>query len=287
MGWTDPRCLFLVPMLALSLSLAAQAGTAPAPAPPAATPKASTPTAPALRPGEGLAIAGPDLEVHAYGAAAQEQPMGDLAQIAWLRLEGEEWAARDVQFKCTGTMGAFHCLLPKGHGRLNLKKAIQESCQLAFLGWILDSAQYWRHEYGEGAARARLVDVFAPFLGRRLKAGENLPEFGLEWVGAGDLLRSSPEALLKWLLDPAQSELLYRCRRLMLDFLTETYQTEAWWIKTGTAPVPGEAGATSAWALGSNDAYTVVLHLPKGTGKTEALARFQAIMAIPVKAKKK
>jgi len=101
----------------------------------------------------------------------------------------------------------------------------------------------------------------------------------------GDLLRTTPEALLKWLQDPAQGELLYRCRRLLLGFLTETYQENAWWMKVGTAPVPGEPGAAAGWVVGSNGYYTVVLHLPKGAGKAECRERFQKLMGIPVKKK--
>lgn len=241
--------------------------------------------APALQPGEGLAVAGPDGTIHTYGEAAKEQPMGSIAKLVWLRLEGDEWAARDVQFKCTGTMGPYHCWLQKGHGKVDLRKATQESCNLAFLAWALDSAEHWRQEYGEGAARARLEDTFSPFLGHRLKPGDGLPALGPEWVGDGDLLRTSPEAMLRWLLDPAQNELLGRCRRLLLNFLKETFKDDAWWMKTGTAPVPSEPGATSAWVVGSNGSVTAVLHLPRGRGKAEGEARFREIMGIPTKKK--
>jgi len=268
MRWSAIRYLFLVPVL--SLSLRAQSA-------------ASAPLAPALQPGEGLAIAGTDGVVHGYGEASKEQPMGSLAKLVWLRLEGYEWAARDVQFKCKGVMGPYHCWLAKGHGKVDLKKATQESCNLAFLAWALDSAQIWRHEYGEGASRARLEDAFSPFLGHRLKPGEELPEFGPEWIGDGDLLRTSPEAMLKWLVDPSQDELLSRCRRLLLSFLVEVADPGAWWMKTGTAPVPGDPGTTSAWVAGSNGTVTAVLHLPRGRGKAEGLARFQEILGIPKK----
>jgi hypothetical protein len=270
MRWTVLRSLFFG--LMVSLSLLAQDEAAP-------------PT-PALQPGEGLAMAGPDGTVHTYGEATKEQPMGSLAKLVWLRLEGEEWAARDMQFKCTGTMANYHCWLQKGHGRVDLGKATRESCNLAFLAWALDSAQHWREDYGEGAARARLEDTFKPFLGNRLKPGDKLPVLDLVWIGDGDLLRTTPEAMVKWLIDPAQYELNYRCRRLLLNFLVETYVENAWWIKTGTAPVPSDPGATSAWAAGSNGKVTAVLHLPRGRGKAEGLERFQQIMGIPVKKKK-
>jgi hypothetical protein len=259
------RSVFL--MLGLSLSLPAQK-----PAPEAVP-------APVLRTGEALVIGGGDGKVHAFGEARTESPIGSLAQLVWLRLEGDEWAAQDRVFKCKGSMGSHHCSLAKGHGKVDLKKATEENCDLAFLAWALASSEDWLRSYGEGAARTRLAEVFEPFLGKRLPPGEELPELTMAWAGQGDLLRASPEALLVWLQDPAQAELLSRCRRLLLNFLVETYKPDAWWLKHGTGD------GVAAWVVGSNGYVSAVLRVPRSQGRIADLARFREVMGIGAKKK--
>jgi len=256
----------------LSFPLLAQA--------PAEAPK---PEAPVLMPGEGLAAAGPDGIIQTYGEATRETPMGSLAKLVWMRLEGDEWSTLGVEFKCTGEWNGHHCWLAKGHGRVDLGKALQESCNLAFLAWVQMSAERWRHYYGEGVSRVRLEEVFGPFLGNRLKPGDGLPAFGPEWIGDGDLLRTSPEAMLKWMLDPHQEEAMGSYRRHLLGFLGTMVRNTSWWAKTGTAPVPGAPGETSAWVAGSNGSVTCVLRLPRGKGRSDGLARFRTLMKIPGK----
>ncbi|MFZ1614584.1 MAG: hypothetical protein WAT51_10455 [Holophaga sp.] len=250
----------------------------------AQTPSAPpVPEAPVLMPGEGLAVAGPDGVVQTYGEATREVPMGSLAKLVWMRLEGDEWAALGVEFKCTGEWNGHHCWLAKGHGRVDLGKALQESCNLAFLAWVQMSAERWKHYYGEGVARVRLDEVFGPFVGNRMKAGDGLPAFGPEWIGDGDLLRTSPETMLKWMLDPHQEEAMARCRRHLLGFVGSMIKNQSWWAKTGTAPVPGVPGETCAWVAGSNEFVTCVLRLPRGKGRSDGLARFRTLMKIPDK----
>ena len=263
---------FLALMFVGLSSLVAQAPTA-----------APKPEAPVLLPGEGLAVAGPDGLIKTYGEATQERPMGGLAKLVWMRLEGDEWAALGVEFKCTGAWDGHRCWLPKGHGRVDLGKALKESCDLAFLAWAQMSAERWRHYYGDGVARVRLDEVFGPFLGNRLKPGEVLPTIGPEWIGDGDLLRTSPEALLKWMLDPHQEEALARCRRHLQGFVGSMIKNLPWWAMAGTAPVPGSPGETCAWVAGSNEFVTCVLRLPKGQTRADGLARFRALMKIPEK----
>jgi len=246
----------------------------------AAPPPAKPPVAPLL-PGEALALAGPDGTVFSFGEAAREAPMGSLAKLVWLKLEGVDWSAMDVQFNCTGTWHGYHCWLQKGHGKVDLAKALKESCNLAFLAWGQASVQLWLRDYGEGAARARMEDAFGPFLGGRMPPGDGIPEITPAWVGDGDLLRTSPEAMLRWLIDPDQDQTVRMARRLLLSFKQNNYKPGTWWIKTGTAPVPSDPGATSAWAAGSNGQATAVLHLPRGKGKADGLARFRAILMIP------
>jgi hypothetical protein len=254
------------------------------PAAPAAGPAPAT-TGPALAapllPGEGLAMAGPDGTVYVFGEAAREAPMGSLAKLVWLKLEGADWGAMGVQFTCTGEWQGVHCWLPKGHGKVDLAKATQENCDLAYLAWARMSAQIWLKDYGEGAARARLEDAFGPFLGSRIPPGDGLPPISPAWVGDGDLLRTSPEAMVRWLMDPDQDQAVRLVRRLLLSFKQFNYQNDAWWIETGTAPVPGAAGATTAWAAGGNGKVLAVLHLPRGKGKADGLERFRAILNLP------
>jgi hypothetical protein len=265
-------------LLAFTFALAA------APPPPAAPPLPTGAMLAPLLPGESLAVAGPDGVVHLFGEdAAREAPMGSLAKLVWIKLEGSQWASMDVRFNCTGTWQGYHCWLPKGHGKVDLAGALQESCNLAFLAWGRASVDYWKRDYGEGAGRARLEDAFGPFLGNRMPPGEGIPDIDPAWIGDGDLLRTSPEAFLNWLLDPAQDPTLRQTRRLLLSFVSQTFKQNMWWIKSGTAPVPSEPGATSAWAAGSNGVITAVLHLPRGRGKADGLARFRAIMMVPAK----
>jgi len=251
----------------------------------AAPPKAP-PVLPPLLPGETLVLAGPDREIYRYGDnTSAEGPMGGLAHLVWVKLEGNAWASEDLQFKCTGTVGPFHCSEPKGHGKVDLVKAMQASCNLAFLGWAHRSADRWQLDYGEGAARARLVDAFGPFLGKRVPEGEELPPLGLEWFGEGDLLRTSPDAFLNWLLDPAQEESVRLFRRLVLNFIDETFKKNAWWIDAEVAPVSGVPGASQAWAVGGNELVIAVLRLPPGSTRAQAFARFTTIMTGPKKKK--
>jgi hypothetical protein len=109
--------------------------------------------------------------------------------------------------------------------------------------------------------------------------GEGVPELTLAWVGDGDLLRTTPEAFARWLAEPDQESLLGIAQRNLMNF----FRTEGWWFKTGTAPVPGELGATSAWVAGSDGTHIAVLHLPRGKGKAEGIARMKAILGLPAK----
>jgi hypothetical protein len=242
--------------------------------------------APPLLPGEDLALAGPDGELHGFGHARRESPLGSLASLLWLKLEGAEWTTQGVGFKCTGALPGLACSNPKGHGKVDLPKALAVGCDLAMLVWCRTSVVSWRKDYGDGAARARLEDAFGPFLGNRMPPGENLPRIDGNWIWEGTLLRGTPESLVSWLMDPAQDEVLRRLRRLLLTAFQENFQGDAWWILTGTAEVPMEPGAKSAWAVGGNGSIIAVLRLPSGNGRAEAMARFRAVMIPPVQKKK-
>lgn len=239
--------------------------------------------APPLLPGEALAVARADGVVRLFGEAQKEAPMGSLAKLVWLRLEGDDWAAQNPVFKCTGQLGTHQCWLPQGHGKVTLAKATQESCNLAYLSWARMSAEGWKRQLGEGAGRARFEEVFRPFLGNRLPPGDTIPDITPEWVGTGELLRTSPEAMLQWLREPSQELLLNRCRRLLLSAFAEQFKEDAWWMKTGTAAVLSDPSATSAWVVGSNGRILAVLHLPRGRGKAEGLTRFKVLLGLPAK----
>ncbi|MBP1773812.1 MAG: hypothetical protein H6P99_2975 [Holophagaceae bacterium] len=250
---------------------------------PAIQPAPEVPRSPALRPGEGFAITLGDGEVRVYGEAGREAPMGSLAKLVWMRLEGSEWASRGVRYKCTGTEGAFHCWNREGHGRVDLGTALKESCNLAFLAWIADAQTHWKKDYGEAAARVRMEETFAPFLGRRLPPGDALPPLTPAWVGDGDLLRTSPEAFLRWLMEPDKAEVVTFGKRFLAGTWVEfnaLFGKEQWWFKTGTAPVPGDPTATSAWVAGGKGEAIVVLHLPRGRGKQEGLVRIREILGL-------
>lgn len=251
---------------------------------PAAAPQ--KPWAPVLEPGEGLAVGTPDGRVSTYGEARAQAPMGSLAKLVWVRLEGNDWMSQGILFKCTGQMGPWTCWKHDGHGKVDLGKALEDSCNLAFLAWMQEARGRWARLLGPDVGRYRLEETFKPFLGNRFPTEDGLPPLGPEWIGDGDLLRTSPEAFLRWLLDPNQEELLSRLRNLLLSYL-KGFEPGVWWMKTGTAPVPGDPGATSAWVAGSNGSVTAVLHLPRGRGKAEGLARFRAVLGIPDKPAKR
>lgn len=238
---------------------------------------AKLPAAP-LQAGEGLALATEDGAAHLFGDCQRESPMGDLAQLVWLRLEGINWNAQMLTFKCTGSWDGLNCTAPKGHGRVDVSRALAENCRPAFLAWTRYSAQEWRQELGDGVARLKLEEGFGPFLGKRLPVGNALPPIGPAWIGEGDLLRTSPEALLAWFEDPTQAEVLSLCRRLLLSAMQQDFKKDFWWFKTGSAS--GETTATG-WVVASNGRTIAVLRLPKDLGQNASIARLRALLGLP------
>ena len=235
---------------------------------------------PVLQPGEGFVITLGDGEVRAYGEAKQEAPMGDLAKLVWMRLEGADWTGRNLQLKCTGKAGPFTCRKPEGHGRVDVGKALKENCDLAFLAWIADAQTHWKKDYGDAAARRRMEEVFQPFLGRRLPPGEDLPPLTPVWVGHGDLLRTSPEGFLRWLMEPEQTAVVNVGKRFLAGNwveVMELFGKEGWWFQAGTAPL---TSGTTAWVVGGRAQVLVVLRLPQGQGEREGLARMREILRL-------
>lgn len=260
-------------LLAVVLAVApgpARSAEGPGPAAASDGTPASQGRRPDLKPGEGLAVSGPDGEVHGFGASRAETPLGALAWLVWLKLEGAEWASRDVVFRCKGP-----CAGTKGHGRMDLEAAFRLGCRQALLAWIAASAEGWRRDYGEGVARTRLEEAFRPFLADRMPKGEDLPHLDPQWLGEGALLRSSPEAFLAWLNDPGQADLLSRCRRMLGSrafHFKDLVGAEDWWIL-----------ADGTGAIGSNGRVVAVLHLPEPRPLPDAVLRFKTLMGAPLK----
>jgi hypothetical protein len=242
--------------------------------------------APDLRPGEGLAVIDQAGEVKSWGNTDLVSPMGNLAKILWLRLEGDEWEGQALETRCKGELNGIRCTNPKSHGRVSLAKSFKEDCNVAFYIWVNLSRENWEKDYGEGGAMRRLNDVFGPFLGDRLPTGATLPPmFGSEWFADGQLLQASPSQLARWLARPAQERLLAACRRHMLGFSDFVGgNASKWWIKVSEAPTmdgPGqEGGQKQYWALGGNRGATAILRLPPGTSRKDAETRFKALLNI-------
>lgn len=250
--------------------------------PASAQPEAGMP-APVLKSGEGLALALEGGDIQTFGEGRAVSPMGGLAKLVWLRVEGSSWSSGNVKTRCQGAAGSLTCGTPPGHGTVTLAKALQEDCDQAFLAWITETRVRWLKDYGPEVAWYRVAEVFEPFLGRRLPANASLPEFSMPWVGDGDLLRTSPEAFLQWLQQPENAEVAAFGRRMLAGYWAEVsalFGKENWWFKTATASVPGVPGATSAWVAGGRGSTLVVLHIPRGKGKPEALARMREILGL-------
>jgi hypothetical protein len=233
---------------------------------------------PPLKAGEGLALALPNGEIQLHGDAGRMAPMGSLAKLLWLRLEGEAWMARSLSFRCTGTWKGFPCWKRDGHGPVDLPRALDESCNLAFLAWAEESLGQDRIRFGEDLARTRLEAVFQPFWGDRIRTGTALPALNPAWVGDGELLPTSPEAFLRWLQAAPQASLRLQARRLLS--MSGTSNTQGWWLKTGTAPTQVR-GVTGAWVAGGDGSRLAVLYLPRGRGKAEGLDRFCQLLGLP------
>jgi hypothetical protein len=209
--------------------------------------------------------------------------MGGLAKLVWMRLEGARWSTMNVHFRCQGSPTSTVCRVGAGHGRVGVSQALQADCDLAFLAWIKTTQGEWKKDYGDDAGRVRLEEAFAPFLGRRLPPGDGLPPLPPAWVGDGDLLRTSPEAFLGWLMEPDKAEVITFGRRFLAGFWGEVKDLagkEGWWFMTGTAPVSGDPLGTSAWVAGGRGPVLVVLHLPRGKGKPDGLARAREILGL-------
>ena len=235
---------------------------------------APNPAGPKLNPGEALVVSDADGKLAAYGDGKAEHPLGGLAQIAWLRMAGAEWTSLEVYYVCTDPA----CQPPKGHGKVDLKKAFHEDCDAAFLYWANWVREDWVRIEGEGLTRMKTSEAFAPFLGDRFKAEGPMPQFGPEWIGRGDLLRTSPATFMAWLMDAQNSEVRSRMREMLGGFFHGLMDRKTWWFK----PAPSSSGT---WVLGSDGRTMALLYLPVPETSSTAIDRLKVLMGLPVKKK--
>jgi hypothetical protein len=228
-----------------------------------------------LKPGEGLAVATNTGQVQLQGDARMEGPLGDLACLPWLRLEGFAWSSNKVSFNCKGSLGGFACTAPKGHGRMDIRQVFERNCRLALLSWIHFSAAGWAKLEGPLIARIRVQEIFQPFLGTRLTSGDDLPKFGLDWAGEGELLRASPESLARWLADPAQEPSESMFRRYGAGFFEGDMGGYQGWVYLGRA---GQGPGVCTWVAGGQRGRAAVLRMPGAPSREEALRRFRFLL---------
>lgn len=246
-------------LIALGLSVCLLQGAAP----------------PALRPGEGLALATTQGSLRLLGEAKLEGPLGDLVCLPWLRLEGFAWSSGKLTYACKGSEQGVGCSTPKGHGRVDVREALERNCRLALLGWINRSAAGWAKMEGPVVARMKVQETFEPFLGKRMPAGEEMPQFGSEWAGEGVLLRASPESLARWLADPSQESADSMFRRYGAGFFEGDVGSYAGWVYVGCAD---RGPGVCTWVAGGQRGQAAVLRIPGAPGRVEALRRFRELL---------
>lgn len=229
----------------------------------------------ALGPGEGLAVASAEKGVRLLGACREEGPLGDLACLPWLRLEGYVWSSGKVTYACKGSQEGIACTSPKGHGRVDIREALERNCRLALLAWINRSSAGWSRMEGPAVARLKIQEAFGPFLGDRMPGGEGMPSFGPEWAGEGSLLRASPESLARWLADPAQETVESMFRRYGAGFFEGDVGAYAGWVYVGRA---GSGPSIRTWVAGGQRGWAAVLRVPGDPGRAEALRRFRELL---------
>lgn len=277
------RALCLMAFIFAGWQQPLRAQTPPPPKPPATT---AAQQGPRLLEGETLAVALPDGNVKSYGTDQTLTPMAGLAKFLWLRLEGDEWGAMGVQFKCKGEEASAQCHLVKdrkgrvkGHGRLDLAQALQSDCDEAFLAWTRMSTLRALRIYGEGAQQARMAEVFGTFYKGKGLAGElGLP--GMEWLGQGQDLQTHPAHFLAWFIAPQQEELTNRCRKLLLGFFGSLAREQGWWYFPTEVRARESGQIEGTWVLGTNGQISALLRLPKGKNREEGLSRFKTVLGL-------
>lgn len=227
----------------------------------------SSAQAPQLKPGEGFITMDPKGKVTAFGDVTTERPLGEMAKLIWLKMAGPDWVSLDVYWDCKNPA----CLPPKGHGRVDLKKAYRQDCEDAFLYWINWERADWIEHQGEGVTRIELMSVFTPFLGDRIPKDGPLPEFTPEWVGRGDLLRASPETFITWLGASENHVVLTLSREFLSGFFASAGDSRDWWFKPGV-------GSQGTWVVAGDGQSEALLFIPMPVLPKDAVARMKALL---------
>ena len=223
--------------------------------------------APQLKPGEAFLTLDAEGKLHGWGDTKTPRPLGEMAKFAWLKIAGADWASLDVYWDCKNPA----CLPPKGHGRVDLKKAFREDCDDAFLFWANWERKDWVEHQGEEITRMQLVTTFAPFLGNRLPKEGPLPEFTPEWIGRGDLLQATPEAFLAWIGTPENQGVLTMSRQFLAGFFAVTFDTKKWWFKPGVC-------SQGTWVLAGDGQSEALLFISMPELAKDAVQRMKEIM---------
>lgn len=230
-----------------------------------------------LQAGESLVLTAPDGQCAAFGEAEKPSNMGGLAKLLWLNLDGDEWSAMDVQFRCKGEMQGVKCSCPKGHGKVDLSSALKEDCHLAVYAWAQMSLARNNRIYGEGAQSLRMKEAFGPFLDKAYRWPVGALAITPEWVGQGELLRTSPKALMQWLTEARQELLLLRCRRHLQGYIQRYYRNDDWW----TFATQSQSQAKEhTWVLGGNGVLLAVLRMDAAKDQKSAVERFKQVLGI-------
>lgn len=222
---------------------------------------------PALKPGEVFLTLDGKEQIHGWGDVKTPRPLGEMAKLVWLRMAGPDWESLDVYWDCRNPA----CKPPKGHGRVDLRKAFREDCDDAFLYWANWERKDWVEEQGEGVTRMQLMTTFGPFLGDRVPKEGPLPDFTPEWMGRGDLLQASPELFLAWAGAPENQGVLNQSREFLKGFFASAFDSKSWWFKPGVC-------SQGTWVLAGDGRSLALLFLPLPELPKDAVARMKEIM---------
>ena len=223
--------------------------------------------APQLKPGEAFIVMDANGKPQAWGDVKTPRPLGEMAKLVWLKMAGPDWEAFDVYWDCKNP----GCLPPKGHGRVDLKKAFRVDCDDAFLYWANWERKDWVEEQGEGVTRMQLMAVFGPFIGDRLPKDGPLPDFTPEWMGRGDLLQASPELFIAWLAAPESQGVLNMSREFLKGFFASAFDSRTWWFKPGVC-------SQGTWVLACDGQSEALLFISMPETPKDAVQRMKDIM---------
>ena len=201
--------------------------------------------------------------------AAVPRPVGSLQKpwvvAAWAEAHPD---AAPPLLDCTKASG---CWRPSGHGRVDLPRALAQSCNAYFLALARATPE---------EARARALESAGFELERPLS-----PEATIGLGPLASLPRIAPAALLRAYRDllaepwPAHDDLrralVDGMRAAALDGTGAPLGRRGWLVKTGTVPsLEGRPLATSGWALAASaggESLSLAL-LSDGTGREAAAA---------------